>query len=34
MLALTQFTEVDQGGGVDEAVTADQVGSPERLGWC
>lgn len=31
MSPLVQFTEVDQGGGVFEEVTVDQVGSPERL---
>lgn len=34
MLADTQVTELDQGGAVGDEVTADQVGSPERLGWC
>ena len=28
--AFCHETEVDQGGGVGEEVTADQVGSPER----
>ena len=31
MSAFTQLTDVDQGGAVDEEVTEDQVGSPERL---
>lgn len=31
MSPLAQVTEVDQGGGVDDEVTADQDGSPERL---
>lgn len=30
-LALCHFTEEDQAGGVGEEVTADHVGSPERL---
>ena len=34
MLALTQFTDSDHGGGVLEDVTADQVGSPDRLRCC
>lgn len=31
MSPLAHVTEVDQGGGVDVEVTADQEGSPERL---
>lgn len=31
MSAFTQLTDVDQGGAVEEEVTEDQVGSPERL---
>jgi hypothetical protein len=31
MSPLAHVTEVDQGGGVDEEVTADHEGSPERL---
>jgi hypothetical protein len=32
MLAVCQWTDSDHGGGVEEAVTEDHVGSPERLG--
>ena len=31
MLAACQLTLVDHGGGVEEDVTDDQLGSPERL---
>ncbi len=31
MSPFAQVTEVDQGGGVDEDVTDDHEGSPERL---
>lgn len=31
MSPLAHVTEVDQGGGVDDEVTADHEGSPERL---
>jgi hypothetical protein len=31
MLALRHWTDSDHRGGVEEAVTEDQVGSPERL---
>ena len=34
MLALTQFTDSDHGGGVLDDVTADHVGSPDRLEHC
>jgi len=33
MSALCQLTLLDQGGGLGEEVTADQVGSPDRLGY-
>jgi hypothetical protein len=32
MSPLAHVTEVDQGGGVEDEVTADHEGSPERLG--
>lgn len=32
MLAACQLTLADHGGGVEDDVTDDQVGSPERLG--
>lgn len=31
MSPLAHVTEVDQGGGVEDEVTDDQLGSPERL---
>jgi hypothetical protein len=34
MSAACQVTELDQDGGVDDEVTEDHVGSPERLWNC
>lgn len=34
MSPFCQFTSLDQGGGSEEDVTADQTGSPDRLVQC
>lgn len=34
MFALCQLTFVDHGGGSEDDVTADHVGSPDRLRLC